>query len=309
MDVNTELLISGFKKGLSAFFWMIKIVIPVSYLTALTDWFGLLEKISIIFSPFMYHIGLPSIAAIPIIAGALSSVYAGVATMSVLPFSKEQMILMANFILICHNMIQETIIQANSGIRAYKAICVRLLAAIITVYFLKLLLIREPGKVETMGTIIKNQMSLYQMHISWFISTVSLIAKIFAIIMFIMVFLEVAKAKKWTEYVCKLLSPFLRLMGLTEKVSFLWMTAVVFGLAYGGAVIVEEAKDESLSKEELEALQLSVGINHSMVEDPALFLPLGLPPVYLWVPRIITAMVGTRLLYIFFKMKKGKKRT
>ena len=73
------------------------------------------------------------------------------------------------------------------------------------------------------------------------------------------------------------------------------MTAAVFGLAYGAAVIVEEAKEGYLSKDELEVLHLSIGINHSLIEDPALFLPFGLSAFWLWVPRMITAVIAVRL--------------
>jgi len=73
----------------------------------------------------------------------------------------------------------------------------------------------------------------------------------------------------------------------------------MFGLAYGGAVIVEEAKRGNLTDEELERLQLSIGINHSMIEDPALFLPFGIGMFWLWVPRLVMAIVAVRLLALW----------
>lgn len=48
------------------------------------------------------------------------------------------------------------------------------------------------------------------------------------------------------------------------------------GRRYSETVIVEETKEEGLTKEELERLHISIGINHSMVEYPALFLVLGI---------------------------------
>jgi hypothetical protein len=92
-------------------------------------------------------------------------------------------------------------------------------------------------------------------------------------------------------------------MGLNQQVGLLWLTAIAFGLAYGGAVIVEEVKEGNINKEDLEKLHLSIGINHSMIEDPALFLSLGLSAFWLWVPRLILAIVAVRLLDIFYKLK------
>jgi hypothetical protein len=129
----------------------------------------------------------------------------------------------------------------------------------------------------------------------WAVDTAVLSAKIFVIIMVILTLLEVAKALGWMQRIVRIVGPFLRILGLSHRVGFLWMTAAVFGLSYGAAVIVEEAKEGQMTAEELESLQLSIGINHSMVEDPALFLSLGLSAFWIWVPRLLMAIVAVRI--------------
>ncbi|MGC8720520.1 MAG: iron transporter [Thermodesulforhabdaceae bacterium] len=306
--MDKTVLINGIKKGFSGFIWMIKIILPISYLTAVLSWLGVLGKLSILLSPLMNILGLPGISAIPILVGALTSVYGGIAAMSVLPFTTGEMILMANSILICHNMIQETVIQAQSGIKAWKAIAVRVTAALATVFVLSFFINtgRHGENISLDIASLASNQSFLEMTTSWAISIGKLCFKIFFIIMGIMIFLEIAKAKQWIEPIVKATKPILKLLGLSERVGLLWMTAVVFGLAYGGAVIVEEAKNGKIPPEELEALQLSVAINHSMVEDPTLFLPLGLPPLWLWIPRLIVAMIATRLFYFHLKLKQMK---
>jgi hypothetical protein len=133
------------------------------------------------------------------------------------------------------------------------------------------------------------------MLLAWLRTTAILGAEIFAIIMSLLTLLQIFKALGWIDRVVRALRPLLRAFGLSDKAGILWMTAAVFGLAYGAAVIVEEAKEGYLSKDELEVLHLSIGINHSLVEDPALFLPFGLSAFWLWVPRIITAVIAVRL--------------
>jgi spore maturation protein SpmB len=306
--MDTASLKNGAKKGISGFIWMIKIILPISYLTAILSWSGILEKLTAVMSPFMHILGLPGIGAIPILVGALTSVYGGIAAMSVLPFSKEEMILMANFILICHNMIQETVIQSKSGIKAWKAVTVRVVAAVVTVFLLGFFIKtgRHEGNVYEIELGLKTYQTFLEMTVSWAIGIGKLCLKIFFIIMGIMIFLEIAKTKGWIAIIVKATKPALKMLGLSERVGLLWMTAVVFGLAYGGAVIVEEAKNGKIPPDELEALQLSVAINHSMVEDPTLFLPLGLPPFWLWVPRLVVAMITTRLFAFSIKLKHLK---
>jgi hypothetical protein len=60
-----------------------------------------------------------------------------------------------------------------------------------------------------------------------------------------------------------------------------------------------------LSKGELEDLNISIGINHSMVEDPALYLALGLNAFWLWIPRLVTAIVAVQA-YRAVKYLNGK---
>jgi len=133
----------------------------------------------------------------------------------------------------------------------------------------------------------------------WAWTTFRLTAKIFVIIMVLLTLLELLKAFDWIHPFVRALGPFLRIMGLDRKVGFLWMTAVIFGLSYGGAIIVEEAKSGHLSKDDLEILHLSIGMNHSMVEDPPLFLPMGIHPFWLYVPRLVMAIVTVRLLCLW----------
>ncbi len=141
---------------------------------------------------------------------------------------------------------------------------------------------------------------------NWFMSMLGLSLKIFLIIMSILTFLEIMKKMGWIHPVVRAMSPLLRMMGLSRQVGMLWMTAVVFGLAYGGAVIVEEAKAGHLTRDELQELHLSIGINHSMIEDPGLFLSFGLNPFWLWVPRFIMAIIATRLLTLWVSFRERK---
>ena len=129
----------------------------------------------------------------------------------------------------------------------------------------------------------------------WCISTARLAVKIFLIMMLILILLEIFKALNWINPIVKGLAPVLRGLGLSEKVGILWLTGAFFGLLYGAAVIIEEAKAGNLSKKELQELHLSIGANHSIVEDPVLFLAMGLNAFWLWVPRLIMAALVVRL--------------
>ena len=299
---------NGLKKGWGGFLWMMKIIIPISFLTAVLAWSGWLGRIDYLIAPLMGFLGLPAMAALPIIIGALTGIYGGIAAMAVLPFTLAEVTLLANFLLICHNLIQEGVVQAQSGLNPFKATLFRIAAAVVTVYAMTFFIQTDPSAAAQAGALGASPQAFRVMVSGWGLSMLELSVKIFFIIMTILTLLEVAKSMDWVLPIVKALSPFLRILGLSEKVGILWMTAVVFGLAYGGAVIVEEARQGHISKEELEELQLSVGINHSMVEDPFLFMTFGISAFWLWVPRLITAMAATRMLtlWVAFHQKSVK---
>ena len=303
-----EGIANGRKKGWSGFVWMMKIVFPISLFTALLDWSGLLNHLDFLLRPLMGVLSLPPTAALPLVIGMLSSVYGGIAAMAVLPFSTPQMTLMAVYILMCHALIQEGIIQGNSGIHPLKATLVRIGGAVVTV----LLMAPWVGSSTVMpapeGGILSAHPAFWEMIRHWAWTTAKLTVKIFVIIMVLLTLLELLKAFGWIHPFVRALSPFLRLMGLDQKVGFLWMTAVIFGLSYGGAIIVEEAKSGHLTRDELEILHLSIGMNHSMVEDPPLFLQLGISPFWVYIPRLLMAIVTVRLIRLWYRYGRRPNR-
>ncbi len=301
-----EGLLAGFRKGWSGFIWIMKILVPISLLTVVLAWSGWIEKVNFIIQPIMSWLSLPAMAALPLLIGVLTGIYGGIAAMVVLPFSKEQLTLMAIFLLIAHNLIQEGIIQGKSGLHPLKATLFRLIAASLTVMVVALFLdLGATTPIIADFPVITPQSFVAMIH-SWFLTTFKLSVRIFLIIMGLLTLLEILKSLGWIKRIVKLSRPVLRGLGLSENAGILWMTAAIFGLAYGAAVIVEEAKEGHLDKEELEGLHLSIGINHSLIEDPALFLALGLNPFWLWVPRIITAMLAVRLLTFWQEISRKR---
>ncbi len=284
---------------------MVKIIVPVSFFTALLEYSGLLNALNFVLEPAMGVLNLPSIAALPLVVGMLSGIYTGIATMIVLPLTGDQMTLIAVFIMIAHNLIQEGIIQAKSGLNAIKATLVRLTASVITVIVVSQFL--DDGLKPTAavaGGMLSEPQPFFDMLKGWFLATLLLSVKLFIIIISIMIFLEIMRNYHIIKYMVKMLAPFLKIMGLEKKVGILWLTAVIFGLSYGAAVIVSETKNGSFTQKELENLHFSIGINHAIIEDPSLFMSLGLNPFWLWVPRFMAAIAVVHFFSLWRKIRK-----
>ncbi|TET26666.1 MAG: iron transporter [Dehalococcoidia bacterium] len=283
-------VIAGVKKAGSSFVWICKIIIPVSLLVTLLQWTGWLNQLDFLLNPLMSLLNLPPEAALPIISGMLINIYATLAAVAAIPFTTGQMTLIAIFSLIAHALIMEGVIQHKSGLNAIKATLFRIGAAILTVLIVSLFLGDTSQSIAVPGSLSVPTPFLEVLK-TWAIDIIYLLLKIWGIILAIMILQEFLRSTGWLDSMLRFFRPLIRIFGLSERTTMMWLIANIFGLFYGGAVIVEEARKGTLAKEELEHLHISIGINHSVIEDPLLFAILGLNVFWLWLPRFVMAIV------------------
>jgi hypothetical protein len=273
---------------------MCEIVIPISFLVTLLQWSGWLDKIDFVLNPLMSFLHLPPEAALPIITGMLINIYAVIAVLTVLPFTVVQMTLIAIFTLICHNLIMEGIVQYRSGINVIKATLTRIVAAVLTVFVVSQFF-GDTSHTIVMSSALPTHTPLLDIMTTWARDTGILLLKVFGIIMFIMILLEISRVLGWIDRVLIVFKPMMRALGLSGRTAIMFVAGIIFGLLYGGAIIVAEGKKGTLTREEVEYLHVSLGINHAMIEDPALFAVLGVNIFWLWIPRLIMAIIAVQV--------------
>ena len=284
----------GVGKGWSSFVWISKIIVPISFLVTLLQWIGWLEYLDILLAPLMNLINLPPEAGLPIVTGMLLGTYSVIAIITVIPFTIDQMTLIAIFTLISHALIMEGIIQHKSGLHFIKATIIRIIGAVVGVLIVSQFLGDTSQSIALQPDLVVYTPLMDLLYI-WIWDMAGLLIKIFVIIMFVMIILQSVKTMGWIEYSLKVFRPPMRILGLSDRTAIMCVAALVFGLMYGGTLIVEESKEGNLTKEELERLHISIGINHAMIEDPALFVVLGLPALLMWVPRLIIAIIAVQI--------------
>ena len=297
-DFRTRLrtgLLTGIKKGWSSFVWICKIIVPVSFVAALIQWSGWLSQLDFLLHPLMNLINLPAAAALPIIVAMTVSFYGAIAIMVVLPFTIEQMTLIALFITIAHMLIVEGIVQHKSGLNIIKATLVRIGAAILAVLVVSQFF-TDTGQSIGLPDSIAVHTPFIEVLKVWAIDTLRLCGRVFVIIMLVMILLYCSESLGWIKYLVRFFRPLMKILGLSDQAVMMWVTGAGFGLLYGSAVIIEEAKKGALTKEELEHLHISIGVNHSVVEETALLLALGINPLWLLIPRFITSTIAVHTL-------------
>lgn len=286
---------AGLKNGWSSLGWIVKITIPISFLVALLQWSGWLSKAGLLLNPLMVLINLPGEAAIPIIIGMLVGTYGAIAAMVVMPFTLEQMTLIAVFNVIAHSLIMEGTVQHKSGMSFAKIVTFRIIAAVLTILIVSQFFGDTSRSIIVAPSYVVPHTQLLEALTSWAVDTTILLLKLFVIIMLIMILLAVSRSMGWTEYLIKFFKPWMTILGVPQRTAPIWVTAAIFGLLMGGATIVEETRRETLPREEVQYLHTSIGINHSMLEDPLIYMAIGLNAFWLVIPRLFMAIIAVQI--------------
>ena len=83
----------------------------------------------------------------------------------------------------------------------------------------------------------------------------------------------------------------MRFLGPPAKASFLWIVINVVGYAYGAGIVVAEIESGRMKPQDGDLFNHHAAVCHSLLEDTALFLALGLPLFWLTLPRLAMAAV------------------
>ena len=77
-----------------------------------------------------------------------------------------------------------------------------------------------------------------------------------------------------------------RWLGLSPEAAFPLLAGLVFGLAYGGGLLVDSWREGRLRRQDVFLLTVFLCVCHAVIEDTLLFVPLGVNPTFLLLPRV-----------------------
>jgi len=256
---------------------------------------GWLEYLTWILDPVMSIFGLPAEASLALIVGALINIYAGIAVMGTMHLDLWSINMIAVMMLICHNLVVESAVQSKTGVSGIFMTVFRIIAAVSMGLCLRFLLPEglrlEHWNLGGVQTTIQAQ-HWQGMLLIWAGDTSVLILKVILIILSVTIFIDVMRFFKVLEPVSFALRPFTFVNGLPQKATFMWMAGLVFGLAYGSGLLIAEARAGHMDRDSLVRLNMSLGINHAIIEDTLLFVAIGASFFWILVPRMLAAALA-----------------
>lgn len=131
-----------------------------------------------------------------------------------------------------------------------------------------------------------------ELAVEWCYSTLSILVKMTLLIYSLAILQRILSEFGVIRWVSKFLKPLLLLFGLPARCSFLWIVANILGIAYGGAVMMEEVRAGKLSLRDIKLVNQHIGISHSNLEDLTLVASIG----GIWWVMLLSRWAGSFIL-------------
>lgn len=291
-----------FRDATAASIEMFKVMIPVIILVKLLHELGLIKYLAWPLKPLMSLVGLPAEMGLVWATAMVNTTYAGLIVFLSLvqdnPLTTAQVTILAVLILVCHSLPMESSIARKSGARFFFQCIVRVVGAFILGWILNLLYtttgaLQEPATVlfQTDAKNIADPSLL-----TWALDQGKNLLSIYVVILGLLIVMRILNAIKVIDLMNTILRPILKLIGIGPKASAITVIGLTMGLSYGGGLIINEARNGSVGKEDIFYSLTLMGLCHSLIEDTLLMLLIGSNFNGIFWSRLIFAIVAMAII-------------
>lgn len=269
-----------FHETVDACLQLFKIMIPVLVLVKILQEFGLIRYLAWPLEPIMGALGLPAEMGLVWATTLINNIYTGMIVLASLigdvHLTAAQATVLGVLMLVAHGLPVETAIADRSGARFLFQCFVRMTGAFVLAWLLHLIY-------SASGTLSGPAVMLFQTDptagtgsiVSWALGQVRNLASIFCVIFALISIMRVLGAIGAIDLMNRILKPVLDLIGIGPKASAITVIGLTMGLSYGGGLIISEARNGSLGKEDVFYSLTFMGLCHSLIEDTLLIILIG----------------------------------
>lgn len=283
------------------------LIIPIVIVVKLLQEFGLVKYVAMPLAPIMDLMGLPPELGIVWAAAMLITIYSSLAILpgilvTIPMLTVEQATVLGLVILIAHSLILETRIAGQCGLSMKFQLVLRVVVAIVAGTLLHLFC-------STFGIWQEEATILFVTQASttwdaWAIGELWNLGQIFILICAVMALNRALTYLRISYYLGKILSPLLRLLGISSGATNVVIVGLFMGILYGSGVIIQSTKEGTISRADSFATMSLMGIAHALVEDTLLLMLIGGSLWGLLVFRVAVALfVGVSINFFYSKKK------
>ncbi|MFK2825463.1 nucleoside recognition domain-containing protein [Bacillus sp. B190/17] len=305
---------NGLLSGLKTTWILGKIIFPVTLIVTLLQYTPVLPWLMEAISPVMRLFGLSGDASIPLVLGNFLNLYAAIGAILSLDLTVKEVFILAVMLSFSHNLFLESSVATRVGVRLSVVLAVRLGLAIVSAIVINLVW-RGGSAPAQYGMAPPLQADPEGWGQIWLIGLEKAgygIFQLALIVIPLMIVIQILKDLKWLAVFSRWMSPITRMLGMKENTSTTLASGLLFGLAFGSAVMIQAVKEDGVGYRDVTLAMIFLVACHAIVEDTLIFVPLGitgLPLVTLFFIRLITAVLLTLAVSAIWKpaeMTQGK---
>lgn len=271
---------------------LFRILIPTLIVIKILEELGAVVWISWLLSPVMSAVGLPESAALIWATTMLTNLYAGMVIFFTQAPSEgwtvAQVSVLATMMLLAHNLVIEGRIAQRAGVNLGFTLGLRIGGALVLGALLN-------WAYQSGGWLQQPNVLAWQPDhpqdsswLGWLQEQLLNLWYIFLVIAALISLLRLLRWLKVEALMSWLLQPLLRLLGIRPQATSMTIIGMTLGLAYGGGLLIREAEQGQVNKQDVFAAICLLGLCHSLIEDTLLMLALGAD---------LSAILWTRLAF------------
>jgi spore maturation protein SpmB len=287
------IITQGGKAGLKAFLDLAKVIVPTYFVVAALDYSGIIHIIAKFLAPAMALFGLPGEAAIVLLSGWFLSIYSALGALKALALPSSAVTAIALMVLICHAVPIEWAVLHKMGARAGRITLIRFIASILAglIYALITGGLRDVAPTPAQAAVIGAEKQFLPFFGHSALSCAKLMGLVLAIIVPISIATEWARAKDVMPTIARWLSARLGRLNPGEGALVPLLIGLLIGIVYGAGALIAFARAGMIKSEQARTVGLFLGLCHSILEDPLLFIAIGGSWFWLIIARFIFALL------------------
>jgi len=276
---------------------LLRIMIPVSFAVFLLKAAGGLDLLARVLAPLFSGLGLPGSSALVFITGGLLNIYAAIGVIETLGLGGRTVTILALMTLTAHNLPVECSVVGRAGSNPWRILALRLGFSLVAALALNALLPLDavaPAAAASAPSVA--DVGGFSTDLGrWALGMGRLSLKILLIIFGLMIAQRLLDTAGITRGLARALKYPLIILGVPPEAAFLWVVANTLGLAYGAGVIIDHAQRGLISRAHADRLNHHISISHSLLEDTLLYTAIGVPALWITLPRLALAGIASRL--------------
>lgn len=291
LSILKGIIVGAVRPTIKTTLWLLKLMLPITLVVRLLQYYGVIEWMAQYMNEVFVYMGLPGASAIAWMTGACVSTYASLAVMLTLPLTLRQATIIAIMTCLCHALIMEGAVVRKTGSRFMRMTVIRIVSAFVAGVFLNLVLPEMNESLSIAMTQTVEPQNVIEVLCDWAVSSIKMSALIVALVYSLMMIQRLLDDFGLMYLLVKPLGPFMKLFGLPEHASYLWLAGNVLGISYGSAVMIDLIESGKVTKEEADIVNYHLIMNHSMLEDTLVFVAAGISAFWILSTRILFAIV------------------